>query len=172
MIVPRVPSLPHWYDNAYSARRTHKYLVSPPPPLFLSLAPALPPDSTCQKWPLLVPRMSESLPWKCISRVVCVCLSRLFICVSPDPRAASPQCISEEALEQFDGVPAGKYTIGLGQKYMVFTDDREDINSFALNGTSIPRSRPHSDAPLSSRLFLDEEVRHRSHVYWTSRRRH
>jgi hypothetical protein len=53
------------------------------------------------------------------------------------PDAVSQQCISEEALEQFDGVPAGKYTIGLGQKYMVFTDDREDINSFALNGMSI-----------------------------------
>lgn len=44
------------------------------------------------------------------------------------------QCISEAALEEFDGVPKGKYTIGLGQKHMVFTDDREDINSFALNG--------------------------------------
>jgi Hydroxymethylglutaryl-coenzyme A synthase N terminal len=54
------------------------------------------------------------------------------------PRPDHDQCISEEALEQFDGVPAGKYTIGLGQKYMVFTDDREDINSFALNGPSIP----------------------------------
>jgi len=51
----------------------------------------------------------------------------------------SYQCISEAALEEFDGVPQGKYTIGLGQKYMVFTDDREDINSFALNGEYFPR---------------------------------
>lgn len=29
----------------------------------------------------------------------------------------------------------GKYTIGLGQEYMAWPDDREDINSFALNGT-------------------------------------
>jgi 3-hydroxy-3-methylglutaryl CoA synthase len=41
------------------------------------------------------------------------------------------QCISEEDL---DGVAKGKYTIGLGQKFMACTDDREDINSFALSG--------------------------------------
>lgn len=34
------------------------------------------------------------------------------------------RCISEEALEEFDGVSKGKYTIGLGQKYMAFTDDK------------------------------------------------
>ncbi|KAL6300882.1 hydroxymethylglutaryl-CoA synthase [Sparassis latifolia] len=42
------------------------------------------------------------------------------------------RCISEEELEEFDGVSKGKYTIGLGQKYMACCDDREDINSFAL----------------------------------------
>ncbi|KAG9224130.1 hypothetical protein CCMSSC00406_0006798 [Pleurotus cornucopiae] len=44
------------------------------------------------------------------------------------------RCISEAELEEFDGVSKGKYTIGLGQEYMAWTDDREDINSFALNG--------------------------------------
>lgn len=44
------------------------------------------------------------------------------------------QCISEEELEEFDGVSKGKYTIGLGQKYMACCDDREDINSFLLTG--------------------------------------
>jgi len=44
------------------------------------------------------------------------------------------QCISEDELEDFDGVAKGKYTIGFGQKYMACTDDREDINSFALSG--------------------------------------
>lgn len=44
------------------------------------------------------------------------------------------QCISESDLEEFDGVSKGKYTIGLGQEYMAWPDDREDINSFALNG--------------------------------------
>jgi hydroxymethylglutaryl-CoA synthase len=44
------------------------------------------------------------------------------------------RCISEEDLEVFDGVSKGKYTIGLGQRYMAFTDDKEDINSVALTG--------------------------------------
>ena len=45
------------------------------------------------------------------------------------------RCISEADLEEFDGVSKGKYTIGLGQKYMAFTDDKEDVNSVALTGT-------------------------------------
>jgi len=48
----------------------------------------------------------------------------------------SRQCVSESELEDFDGVSKGKYTIGLGQEYMAWPDDREDINSFALNGMS------------------------------------
>ena len=55
------------------------------------------------------------------------------------------QCISQEDLEVFDGVSKGKYTIGLGQGYMACTDDREDINSFALSCESIP-----SDAHISN----------------------
>ncbi|KAF5320297.1 hypothetical protein D9611_011379 [Ephemerocybe angulata] len=46
------------------------------------------------------------------------------------------RCVSESELEVFDGVSEGKYTIGLGQEYMAWTDDREDINSFALNAVS------------------------------------
>ena len=34
------------------------------------------------------------------------------------------RCISEEDLEDFDGVSKGKYTIGLGQGHMAFTDDK------------------------------------------------
>ncbi|GAA6051380.1 hypothetical protein JCM3770_004511 [Rhodotorula araucariae] len=45
------------------------------------------------------------------------------------------RCIDEADLERFDGVPAGKYTIGLGQEKMAFCDDREDINSFLLSVT-------------------------------------
>jgi hydroxymethylglutaryl-CoA synthase len=37
-------------------------------------------------------------------------------------------------LEKFDNVPSGKYTIGLGAEFMAFCDDREDVQSFALNG--------------------------------------
>jgi hypothetical protein len=50
------------------------------------------------------------------------------------------RCISEDDLEEFDGVAKGKYTIGLGQKFMAFTDDKEDINSVALSGTSCYRT--------------------------------
>ena len=54
-------------------------------------------------------------------------------------RSLSPrQCISEADLGVLDGVAAGKYAIGLGQEYMAYYDDREDINSFALNGASCP----------------------------------
>ncbi|GAA5940220.1 hydroxymethylglutaryl-CoA synthase [Sporobolomyces koalae] len=45
------------------------------------------------------------------------------------------RCIDESDLERFDGVSAGKYTIGLGQDKMAFCDDREDINSFLLTVT-------------------------------------
>lgn len=43
----------------------------------------------------------------------------------------------------YDGVAKGKYTIGLGQSYMAFADDREDINSIALTGASLPLPLPH-----------------------------
>jgi hydroxymethylglutaryl-CoA synthase len=42
------------------------------------------------------------------------------------------QCVDQADLEKFDGVAAGKYTIGLGQTRMSFCDDREDIYSLAL----------------------------------------
>lgn len=48
------------------------------------------------------------------------------------------RCIDESDLEKFDGVSAGKYTIGLGQEKMAFCDDREDINSFLLTGQYAP----------------------------------
>ena len=37
-------------------------------------------------------------------------------------------------MEVFDGVSAGKYTIGLGQEKMAFIDDREDVQSICLTG--------------------------------------
>ncbi|XP_077980833.1 hydroxymethylglutaryl-CoA synthase 1-like [Glandiceps talaboti] len=42
------------------------------------------------------------------------------------------QYVDQVELEQFDGVSAGKYTIGLGQAKMGFCSDREDINSLCL----------------------------------------
>lgn len=47
------------------------------------------------------------------------------------------RCIAESDLETFEGVAAGKYTIGLGQEKMAFCDDREDINTFLLTGQSL-----------------------------------
>lgn len=35
------------------------------------------------------------------------------------------QYVEQSELETFDGVSAGKYTIGLGQTKMAFCDDRE-----------------------------------------------
>ncbi|CAG5125224.1 unnamed protein product [Candidula unifasciata] len=42
------------------------------------------------------------------------------------------QYVDQTQLEAFDGVSAGKYTIGLGQNKMGFCSDREDINSLCL----------------------------------------
>lgn len=45
-------------------------------------------------------------------------------------------CVNQSELEAFDGVSAGKYTIGLGLTNMGFCTDREDINSLALTVVS------------------------------------
>jgi hydroxymethylglutaryl-CoA synthase len=42
------------------------------------------------------------------------------------------QYVDQSELESFDGVSAGKYTVGLGQSRMGFCTDREDINSLCL----------------------------------------
>lgn len=44
--------------------------------------------------------------------------------------------VNQAELEKFDGIPAGKYTIGLGQTNMAFVSDREDIYSLSLTVTS------------------------------------
>uniref|UniRef100_A0A1B6KR15 Hydroxymethylglutaryl-CoA synthase n=1 Tax=Graphocephala atropunctata TaxID=36148 RepID=A0A1B6KR15_9HEMI len=46
------------------------------------------------------------------------------------------QCVDQAELEVFDGVSAGKYTIGLGQARMGFCTDREDINSLCLTAVA------------------------------------
>ncbi|KAF1315533.1 Hydroxymethylglutaryl-coa synthase, partial [Globisporangium splendens] len=40
--------------------------------------------------------------------------------------------VAQADLERYNSVPAGKYTIGLGQDAMAFVGDREDVNSIAL----------------------------------------
>uniref|UniRef100_A0A8C5GA08 Hydroxymethylglutaryl-CoA synthase n=1 Tax=Gouania willdenowi TaxID=441366 RepID=A0A8C5GA08_GOUWI len=63
------------------------------------------------------------------------------ICLGPWPKDVGiiamelyfpSQYVEQSELEQFDGVTAGKYTVGLGQARMGFCSDREDINSLCL----------------------------------------
>jgi hydroxymethylglutaryl-CoA synthase len=39
---------------------------------------------------------------------------------------------SQADLEAHNGVPAGKYTLGLGQESLAITGDAEDVNSLCL----------------------------------------
>jgi len=68
------------------------------------------------------------------------------------------RCISEEDLEAFDGVAKGKYTIGLGQEFMACTDDREDINSFALTVVSSLLRKYNIDPRSIGRLDVGTET--------------
>ncbi|GLB41659.1 putative this enzyme condenses acetyl-CoA with acetoacetyl-CoA to form HMG-CoA, which is the substrate for HMG-CoA reductase [Lyophyllum shimeji] len=68
------------------------------------------------------------------------------------------RCISEADLEEFDGVPKGKYTIGLGQEYMAFPDDREDINSFALNAVAGLLEKYNIDPKSIGRIDVGTET--------------
>ena len=68
------------------------------------------------------------------------------------------RCISEADLEEFDGVSKGKYTIGLGQEYMCYTDDREDINSFTLNAVSGLLTKYNIDPKSVGRLDVGTET--------------
>jgi hypothetical protein len=57
------------------------------------------------------------------------------------------QCVEQSELEKFDGVSAGKYTIGLGQTRMSFCDDREG------NSLNVAQCQPAPDpVPQTSTL--------------------
>ncbi|KAH6915828.1 hydroxymethylglutaryl-CoA synthase [Coprinopsis sp. MPI-PUGE-AT-0042] len=68
------------------------------------------------------------------------------------------RCVSESELERFDGVSAGKYTIGLGQEYMAWPDDREDINSFALNAVAGLLAKYNVDPKSIGRIDVGTET--------------
>ncbi|PWN28370.1 hydroxy methylglutaryl-CoA synthase [Jaminaea rosea] len=68
------------------------------------------------------------------------------------------RCISQDALEDFDGAPKGKYTIGFGQKYMATCDDREDINSFLLTVTQNLIEKYNVDPKSIGRLDVGTET--------------
>ncbi|XP_055538137.1 uncharacterized protein LOC129725847 [Wyeomyia smithii] len=57
------------------------------------------------------------------------------------------QYVDQTELEVFDGVSAGKYTIGLGQSRMGFCSDREDVNSLCL--TVVKNLLDRQNVPLS-----------------------
>ncbi|XP_053666643.1 hydroxymethylglutaryl-CoA synthase 1 [Anopheles marshallii] len=57
------------------------------------------------------------------------------------------QFVDQTELEAFDGVSAGKYTVGLGQQRMGFCSDREDINSLCL--TAVRKLLDEQKIPLS-----------------------
>ncbi|XP_078287347.1 hydroxymethylglutaryl-CoA synthase, cytoplasmic isoform X2 [Rhinoraja longicauda] len=58
------------------------------------------------------------------------------------------QFVEQSELERFDGVDAGKYTVGLGQSRMGFCSDREDINSLCL--TAVQRLLERNAVPCQS----------------------
>ncbi|RMD43638.1 hypothetical protein DV735_g1498, partial [Chaetothyriales sp. CBS 134920] len=68
------------------------------------------------------------------------------------------QCVDQADLEKFDGVSAGKYTIGLGQTKMSFCDDREDIYSIALTTLSSLIKKYHIDLKKIGRLEVGTET--------------
>ncbi len=68
------------------------------------------------------------------------------------------QCVDQADLEKFDGVAAGKYTIGLGQTKMSFCDDREDIYSISLTTLSSLIRKYNIDLKNIGRLEVGTET--------------
>lgn len=68
------------------------------------------------------------------------------------------QYVEQSELEKFDGVSAGKYTIGLGQTKMAFCDDREDIYSLALTAVSRLLKNYEIDTNTIGRLEVGTET--------------
>ncbi|KAK3679323.1 3-hydroxy-3-methylglutaryl coenzyme A synthase [Recurvomyces mirabilis] len=68
------------------------------------------------------------------------------------------QCVDQTELEKFDGVSAGKYTIGLGQTKMSFCDDREDIYSLTLTTVSSLLKKYNVDPASIGRLEVGTET--------------
>jgi hydroxymethylglutaryl-CoA synthase len=68
------------------------------------------------------------------------------------------QYVDQSKLETFDGVPAGKYTIGLGQSKMGFCSDREDINSLCLTVVQMLVEKNNIDYKTIGRLEVGTET--------------
>ncbi|KKY34081.1 putative hydroxymethylglutarylsynthase [Diaporthe ampelina] len=67
------------------------------------------------------------------------------------------QCLDQALFEQYQGVSAGKYTIGLGLKYMNYCDDREDVCSLALTAVSSLLRKYDIDPKSIGRLEVGTE---------------
>ncbi|CAH2350183.1 hydroxymethylglutaryl-CoA synthase [[Candida] railenensis] len=68
------------------------------------------------------------------------------------------ECVNQADLETFDGIPAGKYTIGLGQTNMAFVGDREDIYSMTLTAVSRLIQNYNIDTDNIGRLEVGTET--------------
>lgn len=66
--------------------------------------------------------------------------------------------VNQAELEKFDNIPAGKYTIGLGQTNMAFVSDREDIYSLSLTVTSRLMAHYNVDPNSIGRLEVGTET--------------
>ena len=67
-------------------------------------------------------------------------------------------CVDQDALEDFDKVSKGKYTIGLGQKEMSFCLDNEDINSLCLTVVANLMDKHNLDYKNIGRLEVGTET--------------
>ncbi|CAG7820251.1 unnamed protein product [Allacma fusca] len=66
--------------------------------------------------------------------------------------------VSQTELEKYDGVSAGKYTVGLGQEKMGFCSDREDINSLSLTVVRNLMEKHNIDYSRIGRLEVGTET--------------
>lgn len=68
------------------------------------------------------------------------------------------KAVNQTELEKFSNIPAGKFTIGLGQTNMAFVNDREDIYSFALTAVSNLLKKNNIDPNSIGRLDVGTET--------------
>ncbi|PVH92258.1 hydroxymethylglutaryl-CoA synthase [Periconia macrospinosa] len=67
------------------------------------------------------------------------------------------QCLDQTLFEKHQGASAGKYTIGLGLKYMNYCTDREDVCSLALTAVSSLLRKYKIDPKSIGRLEVGTE---------------
>merc|ERR1712212_502994 len=68
------------------------------------------------------------------------------------------QYVDQSELETYDGVSAGKYTVGLGQTRMGFCTDREDINSLCLTVVNRLLEKSETDPSQIGRIEVGTET--------------